>query len=66
MFPEQYSHPLVGKRVGWGVEQRGVVLRVFQTRFGLLAAIDTLPSNEAVAVADLRPEIEAAPSETGQ
>ena len=60
-YPEQYAHPLVGKRVRFivaGETRTGVVLRVFNTRtFGELAAIDTLAPTEAVAVASLEHEL---------
>lgn len=40
-YPEQYTHALVGKRVqvetGTGHRTAGVVERVVETRFGLLA-----------------------------
>lgn len=52
-YPEQYAHPLVGKRVRCKDGTEGTVLRVFGTRFGLLAALDSLPATQAVAVATL-------------
>ena len=59
-YPEQYAHPLVGTRVRFvvaGETRTGVVLRVFDTRFGQLAAIDTLNSNEAIVVTSLEREL---------
>lgn len=56
LYPDQYNHPLVGKRVSFllaGKPATGVVLRVLPSRFGPLASIDTLPSNEAVALSAL-------------
>jgi hypothetical protein len=46
-FPEQYRHPLVGKRVrvksssGAAVPVEGIVRRVMATRFGPLADLGT-------------------------
>jgi hypothetical protein len=48
-YPEQYSHPIVGKRVSLpgilvhGLPARGVVERVVPTRFGPLAILDSNP-----------------------
>lgn len=43
-FPEQYSHPLVGKTVRVethaGKQGAGKVIRVFGTRFGQLAEVE--------------------------
>lgn len=55
-YPEQYTHPLVGKRVGQDGKSLGVVERVFRTRFGLLAKIEGQPSNTAFAVKRLKEE----------
>ena len=52
-FPEQYEHPLVGKRVRSKSGTVGTVLRVVGSRFGELAIIDTLPSDFAVSVSEL-------------
>ena len=41
MYPQQYEHPLVGKRVRVGVvDTEGTVTRVVCTRFGRLAILD--------------------------
>ncbi len=40
MYPEQYTHPLVGKRVTVGSTVNGIVTRVVPSRFGQLAEID--------------------------
>ena len=56
-YPEQYTHALVGKRVSFQWNdgpQTGVVLRVFSTRWGLLASVDSIGWNEAVAVSKLK------------
>ncbi len=55
LYPDQYSHPLVGKRVSYRLgdhprQLRGIVERVFGTRFGTLVSLDTLPPTEAVGI----------------
>ncbi|NQV85453.1 MAG: hypothetical protein HQ492_00035 [Woeseiaceae bacterium] len=40
MFPEQYSHPMVGKRVKLENGEIKTVTRVMQTRFGEMAEMD--------------------------
>jgi hypothetical protein len=44
LYPDQYTHPLVGRRVvvrtRAGGRGEGVVERVVSTRFGLLAILD--------------------------
>jgi hypothetical protein len=51
-YPEQYSHPLVGKRVRVaGIE--GKVERVLNTRFGLLAKIEGSAPKMAYSVGKL-------------
>jgi len=46
-YPEQYEHPLCGRRVrvvtGAGFQTDGVVERVVSTRFGLLAHLEGEP-----------------------
>jgi hypothetical protein len=55
-YPEQYSHPLVGKRVHIrthsGFEIDGTVERVVNTRFGLLCHIDSGDPNTAWSIHD--------------
>ena len=55
-YPEQYSHPLVGKKVHIktcsGFETEGVVLRVVSTRFGLLCHLDTGDQDTAYSIRD--------------
>jgi hypothetical protein len=57
-YPEQYQHPLVGKRVRVstrkGHEEEGVVERVVSTRFGLLAHLEG-GGDTARAVRDCTP-----------
>lgn len=55
-YPEQYAHPLVGKKVTFdndGQRMTGTVLRVFGTRFGLLASLDTIGAKAAILVTAL-------------
>ena len=44
LYPEQYTHPLVGRRVevrdGGRVLAHGVVARVFDTRYGQLVELE--------------------------
>ena len=52
-YPEQYAHPLVGKRVSQDGKKLGVVKRVFSTRFGRLAQIEGQDAKRAFAIAKL-------------
>lgn len=40
LYPEQYAHPLVGKRVKTPANTEGVVERVVDTRWGKLAILE--------------------------
>lgn len=52
-YPEQYAHPLVGKRVRVNEgEAEGVVVRVVGTRYGPLAHLDTGPQDLAYLLSD--------------
>jgi hypothetical protein len=46
-YPEQYSHPLVGKLVNAGGTER-IVVKVVTTRFGKLATFDCTKSAFAI------------------
>ena len=59
LYPEQYTHELVGKHVAVTVKGKvhveGVVERVVSTRFGLLAIITGEDPLKAWAVKDCSP-----------
>ena len=49
LYPEQYNHPAVGKKIKHG-DRIGIVSRVVRTRFGLLAHSDVFNKGEAFAL----------------
>lgn len=58
-YPEQYSHPLCGKRVRVethaGVQGEGVVERVVNSRFGQLASVPDISTEVWWRVQDCKP-----------
>lgn len=53
-YPEQYSHPAVGRRYKNG-DLTVTVVRVIQSRFGELACVDDLNNNFAISLRSLKP-----------
>jgi hypothetical protein len=57
LYPAQYSHPLVGKRVlfsGKHANIEGTVVRVIPSRFGDLVCLDSLSNLDALLASACR------------
>lgn len=53
LYPYQYAHPLVGRRVRRTDGTMHTVVRVIPSQFGLLACLDDLGAQTAYAVSSL-------------